>query len=386
MNLVGKKIFITGATGFIGGRLVERLVIEHGLQVRALVRNFASTSRLARLPVEMIGGDVLEPESLERAIHGCEVVFYCAYGNIGDPDYRRKVNVEGTENVIKAALKHGVQRFVYISTISVYGPCPKSDDETAPYQYSKNNYSDSKIDAEKLAFRYHRERNLPLVVIQPTVVYGPYAPSWTIGPIQQIKLGQLILIEGGDGYCNTLYIDNLVDALYLAAVRDEAIGERFIISDGNPITWKEFFGTYNRMYSQQPLRSITISEIRDLRHEQRQQRRTWNQIINGLRKRPDVRQAIFRLPPIQRFLKIGRKLLPHFAVSHVKRRLVGQLPSDHSSMINVSIPDDNEIAFFISKIHYRIDKARRLLGYEPCISFEKGMHLTEQWLKFSRLI
>ena len=392
MDLTGKKIFITGATGFIGGRLAERLILEHGLQVRALVRNFAHASRLARLPVEMVGGDVLDPESLDQAIHGCQVVFHCAYGNIGDSNYQRKVNVEGTENVIKAALKHGVQRFVYISTVSVYGSCPKDDvDETAPYQYSKDVYSDSKIDAEKLAFRYHHEQDLPLVVLQPTVVYGPYAPTWTISPIQQIKSGRLILVEGGDGCCNTLYIDNLIDALYLAAVYDEAVGERFIISDGNPITWKELFSAYNRMCSQQSLHSLTISEIRSLGRKQRRQRRTLNQIITGLRKRPDVRQAIFRLPSIQRFLKMGQKVLPRSAVSYVKRQLVEQ-PSadqdfdDHNFVMGVNIPDDNQIVFFTSQTHYRIDKARRLLGYEPSISFEQGMRLTEAWLRFSRLI
>ena len=392
MDLTDKKIFITGATGFIGGRLAERLILEHGLQVRALVRNFARASRLARLPVEMVGGDVLEPESLERAIHGCEVVFHCAYGNIGDADYQRKVNVEGTENVIKAALKHGVQRFVYISTVSVYGPCPKGDvDETAPYQYSKDVYSDSKIDAEKLAFRYHRKQDLPLIVLQPTVVYGPYAPSWTIGPTQQIKSGRLILIEGGGGCCNVLYIDNLIDALCLAAVRDEVVGERFIISDGNPITWKEFFSAYNRMCSQQSLHSLTISQIRALRRKQRRQRRTWNQIITGLRKRPDVRQAIFRLSLMQRFLKMGQKVLPRSAVSYIKRQLVEQ-PSadqnydDHNFVVDVNIPDDNQIAFFTSKTCYRIDKVCRLIGYEPSISFEQGMRLTEAWLRFARLI
>ena len=78
MDLTGKKIFITGATGFIGGRLAERLVLEHGLQVRALVRNFARASRLARIPVEMVGGDVLDFNSFGQAIRGCEVVFHCA--------------------------------------------------------------------------------------------------------------------------------------------------------------------------------------------------------------------------------------------------------------------------------------------------------------------
>ena len=392
MDLAGKRIFITGATGFIGGRLAERFILEHGLQARALVRNFARASRLARLPVEMVGGDILDPESLIQAISGCEVVFHCAYGNTGDSRFQRRVNVEGTENVIKAALKHEVQRFVHISTVSVYGPCANGEvDETRPYKYSKNVYADSKIDAEKLAFRYHREQDLPLVVLQPTVVYGPYAPSWTIGPVQQIKSGRLILVEGGVGCCNSLYIDNLVDALYLAATRDEAVGERFIISDGDPVAWREFFGAYSRMCSQQPLRSLTISDVRSLRREQRRKRRTWNQIITGLRKRPDIRRAILRLPPIRSLRKVGQKVLPYSIKRYAKSRLVGQLSDghnvdDHDSIEEVNIPDDDQTAFFTSGARYRIDKAQKLLGYEPTTSFAQGMRLTEAWLRFSRLV
>ncbi len=92
----------------------------------------------------------------------------------------------------------------------------------------------------------------------------------------------------------------------------------------------------NRLY-------LTISEIRALGRKQRRQERTWNQIITGLRKRPDVCQAICRLPPIQRFLKMGQKVLPCSAVSYVKRQLIEQPTADQDFVMNAHFPNDNQI-------------------------------------------
>src|SRR4051794_3341526 len=120
-SLEGRTVLVTGATGFIGGRLVEHLIRTEGAHVRALVRNFSKAARLARFAVEMVPGDLLAPDAVERAVAGCDTIFHCAYPNGGDEATRRAVTARGVELLFDAATRHRVRRVVHTSTISVYG-------------------------------------------------------------------------------------------------------------------------------------------------------------------------------------------------------------------------------------------------------------------------
>src|SRR3954462_12358629 len=185
--LNGARGLVTGATGFIGGRLVERLVREEGASVRALVRNFANAPRIARFAIEMIPGDLSSADVLERAAAGCDVVFHCAYGAQGTDAERRVVNVQGPERVLAAALAAGCRRVVHVSTMSVYGDPQHGDiDETATRRYTGSADGDRKIDGENLALGYW-DRGLSVAIVQPTVVYGPFGLTWTIKPLQQLQ-------------------------------------------------------------------------------------------------------------------------------------------------------------------------------------------------------
>jgi nucleoside-diphosphate-sugar epimerase len=211
--LNGSRVLVTGATGFIGGRLVERLVREEGARVRALVRTFANAPRIARFPIEMIPGDLVSQDALDRAMDGCDVVFHCAYGAQGTDAERRVVNVQGTERVLATALAHKCRRLVHVSTMSVYGDPQSGDiDETAPRRYTGSAYGDSKIDAENAALAYC-DKGLSVAVVQPTIVYGPFGLTWTIKPLQQLQTGRVIVINGGSGICNPVYIDDVVSAM-----------------------------------------------------------------------------------------------------------------------------------------------------------------------------
>jgi nucleoside-diphosphate-sugar epimerase len=100
---------------------------------------------------------------------------------------------------------------------------PDRTDETTPYQPCGNLYCDTKIAAEKAVWAAHQEGKLPVVVNQPANVYGPYSNPWTIRPIKLIHSGQMILINGGRGLCNHVYIDNLIDATLAATKRDPSV-------------------------------------------------------------------------------------------------------------------------------------------------------------------
>ncbi|HWN42827.1 MAG TPA: NAD-dependent epimerase/dehydratase family protein, partial [Thermoanaerobaculia bacterium] len=218
------KVLVTGASGFIGGRLVERLV-RQGADVRVLVRNPASAARLARFPVTFHLGDVTNTTDLDKAVQGCDLIFHCAYGTTGSQKRRAWVNRVGTERTLEAAHRAGVKRAVYLSTLMVYGQTADGDlDETAPRRRFGNAYSDSKLDAEGIALQYSRSGRVPVTILQPTAVYGPYGGVWTVQQLAELKTGRMILVNGGDGLANAVYVDDLVSAMLLAAEKDAAVG------------------------------------------------------------------------------------------------------------------------------------------------------------------
>jgi nucleoside-diphosphate-sugar epimerase len=189
MQQLSVKPFITGATGFIGGRIAERLWIDYGIESHCLVRNFSNAARLSRLPVQMIPGDVLNKSSIEEGMEGCNIIFHCAYGNTNDSTLNSQINEIGTTNVCETALKRRVKKLVHISSVAVYGSNPPAEvNEKTPIAFSDDDYGNSKIRAEIICHKYIA-KGLPITIIRPTIVFGPFSPIWTIGIIKRILGG-----------------------------------------------------------------------------------------------------------------------------------------------------------------------------------------------------
>ena len=175
---------------------------------------------------------------------GCDVVFHSVYGNSGDEMEQRQTTVDGTQNTLQVAQESGIERLVYLSTMDVYGyPVDGVLDEGAARKYSRRFYADTKLDSEKIAVDYAR-CGVPISILQPAIVYGPFGPNWTVHVLDSIRSGWVALVDGGSGYCNAVYIDDLVQAMLLAAVSPRAIGGTFLISGEKPSTWAEFDGAY----------------------------------------------------------------------------------------------------------------------------------------------
>ncbi len=396
LNLHNKHILVTGGTGFIGGRLVEELVTRHGAHVRVLVRNFAHAARIARFPIEMIPGNVVEPADVSRAMQGCEIVFHCAYGTMGDAAAQRRVNVEGTRNVLDAALAANASRVVSLSTLSVYGDLPDGLlDETAPRRRSKDVYADSKLEAENLALDYAKHRGLPVIVLQPTMVYGPFAPSWTIRILNDLHTHRVILINGGAGHCHPLYIDDLVHAMLRAAVTGQGLGEHYLISGENPVTWQEFYARYEAMLGFNSTISLTADEA--LAHYRGTFRRKplLRTTLNLLRGDRQLRWQIEATREVNALLRLTRALLPQKSRRTLKTGLsLKDTPGQQAaaSTLASSAPprpilplDPAGIALARSKTTVSIEKARRLLSYQPQIDFAAGADRTERWARWANL-
>ena len=383
--LWNRRILVTGGTGFIGGRVVERLAHDHQAVVRVLVRDLSKAFRAARFPVELVPGDVTDPAAVAQAMKGCEIVFHCAYGSSGSTAERRRVNVEGTRNILEAAQRERVARVVHVSTVMVYGPSRDGElDESASRRPCGLSYADAKLEAETLALQFGGRHGLPVTVLQPTAVYGPFGEAWTGHVLQQLKTGRVILVNGGEGWRNVVYVDDLVSAMFLAATHDQAIGESFLISSEEPVTWRTFYERFERMVG--PNRTVTMSEKEAKRFCARQQR------PNGL---IETALELLRLPAV-------RESLGQSAEAHAARRLIRAVmprsvraalkasfnePAQETATLPTPKPvlptrihamDPHLVPFMAGRTRVRITKAKELLGYQPAFSFERGMALTEE--------
>ncbi|MCC6166489.1 MAG: SDR family NAD(P)-dependent oxidoreductase [Caldilineaceae bacterium] len=249
LDLARQTILITGASGYIGSGLAQRLVQE-GATVRGLVRNPSRAEELAAAGVEIARGDVTDPASLAAALDGCTLVYHGAawVGERGSRDAVWAVNVEGTRHLALAAQTAGVRRFVHLSSCAVYGSPQHvfEIDEGYPARARGDLYADSKVAAEEAVWAAG-QAGLPVVVARPSQVYGLGSPQFTLRPLAAIQAGKLRLIDGGKHLCKPVYIDNLVDGLLLCATHDAALGEAWNLTDGAPVPWREFFGAYAAM-------------------------------------------------------------------------------------------------------------------------------------------
>lgn len=390
--LRGRRVLITGASGFIGGRLAERLILEHGVEVQALVRNLAGAARLARLPVSIVRGDVTDRQALAAAASGCDTVFHCAYGTSGSQKHRAWVNRQGTRRVIEAAASAGARRAVFLSTLMVYGQTGDGDlDETAPRRRFGNAYSDSKLDAEETALDFSRSGRVPVAVLQPTAVYGPYGGVWTGQVLRTLQSGRVILVDGGEGLCNHVYVDDLVSAMLLAAVRDEAVGEAFLVSAEEPVTWREMYGRFEAMLGPESRTvSMTADEARAWwRKSRKEQPRAFGELFGAVRRDQAFRDRLMATREILALRELASTVLPESWQQRIKGKIGGGGgPARRSGQDDLPVHplSPQMIGFFQPRTRVRIDKAKRLLGYRPAFDFESGMALTEQWARWANLL
>jgi nucleoside-diphosphate-sugar epimerase len=233
---------ITGASGFIGGRLAARLAQE-GCAVRCLVRASSDTSRLHELGVEIKVGDLTDTASLARAVAGCRYVFHCGalVSDWATTEEIIRTNVEGTRNLLEASVGASVRRLIHFSTTDVYShPDGAAIDESYVASRFGNWYAQTKRDAEAEVRRVATAGPLDAVILRPATVYGPGSTD-VIGEIARAIEGRhMLLIDRGRPLAGLCYVQNLIDAAVLALRHEAASGHAFNVSDGLAVTWKQF--------------------------------------------------------------------------------------------------------------------------------------------------
>ncbi len=329
---------ITGASGFIGGHLAERLRAE-GRQVRCLVRSGSDTRHLERLGVELAPGSLEHPRSLQRAVEGCTYVVHCGamVSDWGTVQEIERTNVAGTRHLLEAAARASVRRFVHVSSTDIYGyPGSAAVEENHPPAGFRNWYAQTKLDAESEVRSVAARQGLDTVVLRPSTVWGPRSVD-VVGEIGgAIRGGYMLLVDRGRRIAGLVYIDNLIDAMLLALREDAARGEAFNVTDGLPVTWKQF--------------------------------------TDGLAAGIGARSARFSMPyPVA--TSVGTCL--EHSYRFLRRTTHLSAPALLSRQAVHIMGTDQD---------FSNRKAREILGWEPRVGYDQGLESTVAWLRDDYLV
>jgi nucleoside-diphosphate-sugar epimerase len=319
------KVALTGATGYTGSRLLG-LLLARGHDVRALFRP-SSARPDGSTAASWIEGDLRDRAAAERLVDGTDAVVHVAavYRTAGHPDaYYRDVNVGGTERLLEAAAAAGVRRFVHTSTVGVHGDVKEPPaDETSPIAPG-DVYQTTKAEAEALALSFHRGRGLPVVVVRPGAIYGP-GETRLLKLFRAIARGRYAIVGSGRAFYHPVYIDDLLQGYLLALDRAEGVGEAFILAGPRYVTQRELAALVAR--------------------------------------------------------HTGGRVWP-FRVPAAPLRWAGALVEAVCVPLGVEPPlHRRRVEFWTKSRAFSIEKARRVLGFDPKVDVEEGVARTARWYR-----
>lgn len=340
-------ILVSGATGFIGGRVVEGLYFDGSCNVRAGIRQWSSAARIARFPVEMMLCDIMNEEQIAQSMVSVSAVVHCAYED------SRSLIVQGTRNMLEAAHRSGVKRFVHLSTAEIYGNVRGEINETFPYQYTGTEYADAKIEAEKLCWDFY-DKGLPISVLRPSIVYGPFSKVWTVSMAARLQSGNWGTFKDyGEGICNLVYVDDLVSAILLAVSHENAVGEVFNINGPDTITWNQYFEKFSEGLGLPKLDKIPSHTSRFKSAVMDRIRAVTGYFVK--RYRDSLMDAYMRFGPVRKVMRLIKTSL-------------------------VTTPSSGELRLYSRGAIYVAAKAQNMLGYKPKFDLDAGLNMSVLWL------
>ncbi|MDD5665656.1 MAG: NAD-dependent epimerase/dehydratase family protein [Candidatus Omnitrophota bacterium] len=240
------RIFITGATGFIGRFLLSELFTRGYKNITVLARPTSNLGLLKAKDIQIILADITDKASLDNIKGSYDIVFHCAgFVNDGNEKILGNVNIRGTENICKWALECRVKKLVYLSSVAVNSgntQIPLTED--MPYK-ATNRYGFSKLEAEKIALRY-RDIGLPMAILRPCMVYGPGEPHMLPLLARLMKWRLLLLPNRGETKLHLVSVRNVSACLVHFMENDRAIGGVFHIADNEVLDVGEIFGIFSK--------------------------------------------------------------------------------------------------------------------------------------------
>jgi nucleoside-diphosphate-sugar epimerase len=324
--VTAERIFLTGVSGFIG-QYAARQMRARGRQIVALTRDRRRLASDLVRQVEVVQADLMDP-GLAGQLKGCDAVVHCAKNDNPDPVRRAEADVIGTRQLLDAAVASGVRRFVYLSSIAAYGATPDGIvDETFSRIPAGDLYGRTKLELEEEVLA--RASTIEVVVLQPGNVYGAGRCWWGQGLIDLMRRGKVILVNDGSGIANMVHVLDVVQVIEKALDMPAVNGESFLITDGQPLPWREYYSALEHIAGCKAIMSMPAGQARILSRELHD------------------RSLSARVP---RYL----------ARTFLRRPLVFPL-------------SDDAIETFCRKTVFSIAKARARLGYEPRYDLAAGL-------------
>jgi nucleoside-diphosphate-sugar epimerase len=257
------RTLVTGATGILGRHLVESLVHD-GASVRALARESSRTEHLEQLGVSIQRGDLLHEEDVRRAVRDVEVVFHLGAMVLDDPTDTSdalwqqvlQVNVQGSERIARLAAAAGVKRFVFCSSLRVFGFGSQMLWQEEDPRTPADHYGRGKALAEEALLRIAQETGLEVVSIRPRFVYGNFDQFVLPRLVRAVHRKRIPVVRGRNAICDMVYVRDCVQALLLAAQRPVA-GQSYNITSGECLNLREILLEVARALGR-PLRFIEV--------------------------------------------------------------------------------------------------------------------------------
>ena len=347
-------VLITGASGFLGGRIAEVMQMSDFAVPAAAIRQWTRASRIARDPMDIRILDILESSTMDDALKGVDAIVHCA-----KTDSQESI-VGGTRNLLEACQRNGVKRFVHISTAEVYGPVSGNVVETDPTPITGRSYGDWKVEAEKVCMEFN-SKGVETAILRPSLIHGPYSNSWSTNMVKRLlsgKWGQFE--EHGEGIANLIYVDDLVQAIFLCLVHPEAAGEAFNVNGPDKITWNQYFTLLNDELGREPLKTISASKSK-LR----------TKLVGAFGKTTDLILNRYEDKIMEIYMRGG---LAH----RIMKKIKGEMNAT---------PDTNELNDLFSRQAYYDDrKICSLLGYKPQFDIESSIRTTIEWLRLHEVV
>ena len=239
------RYLITGATGFVGGHIADACV-QKEQTLSAIVRAASNAGELEKLGAILYRGELSDSALARQAVTEADVVIHCAakVGDWGPIDEYRRVNVEALRILLDACKGQALSRFILMSSLGVYATRHHhgtTEADPLPTWHS-DGYSQTKVEAERLAMRYYKDFGVPVVILRPGFVYGPRDKTVMPRIIDALKHNRLRYPGGGEAAMNLIFVSNLVDAVFLAVENEKAVGEAYNLTDGEFVSKREFIG------------------------------------------------------------------------------------------------------------------------------------------------